>query len=196
MERPIDRKNRVVEYNSVIACRIVELIDFVCDYGVRLERAESVGETRRNEDLLTTRDRELNRSPSAIGRRIHPQIDHHIEYATRQNANQLRLRRRWALKMEAADRTSLAGKRLIVLYETRSDAEIGQGFLIICLDEITPGVGNHPRSKEDHARKRLAENIQARDMTANFGNTRVERFENSYMSANSSAQIASSGITY
>lgn len=97
----------------------------VGDHGVRLERAEAVGETHRDQKLFAARGRQFRRYMLAVSRRAAAKVDRDVENAAGEHVHQLRLRDRRKLEMQAAHRAD--GPRLGQIVLTEIDRDAGRG---------------------------------------------------------------------
>ena len=104
-----------------MGCRVGR-VDLVKHFGVRLQRAEPVGEASRHQKLLAAAGRELGGDISAVMRRIAAQIDRDVEDAPTQHADELGLDERPHLEMQSAHGPRGARTGLVVLDEIRRDA--------------------------------------------------------------------------
>jgi hypothetical protein len=131
--------------------RRVVAVDLVGRLGLRLERAEAVGEAARNEDLLAVRGGERRGAPASEARGAPPQIDRDVEQGSPDRPYEFRLGRRRRLEMQPPDRSALHGMRLVILHEIGRDPKIAEDIGPVGLDEVAARVHPALRHDEQHA---------------------------------------------
>ena len=136
--RPVDCQRRIIPDQPALVFVGIIVIDLIDDFGVRFERAKSVREAPRNEHLFAALGRQPFRDPHSIGWCSHTQVDRHVKDAPAQYPNDLGLRERRKLEMQASDGAALCRERLIVLHERRCYSRFAKSALIESLNEVAP----------------------------------------------------------
>src|SRR5665213_2099797 len=113
--RPGDAEHGIVPAYATLMRRRIVVIDLVDNLGVRLQRAEAMGKSRRDEDLVPIPGAQHCCDMLTIRRRTGANIDGDIEERAAQHAQKLRLGEGCDLKMETAHDAALARQRVIVL---------------------------------------------------------------------------------
>ena len=98
-DRPRNPQIRIGRIQSPIVGGRKDCVYFVANLSIRNQRAEAVGETCRNEKLLTAIGAELDRKMLAVTARRPTQIDDDVAYFAANNSNELCLLKRRCLEV-------------------------------------------------------------------------------------------------
>ena len=134
-DRPGHGDVRIVPANAAFVRRRVIRRHFIVHDDVVFQREKSVCKAGRNVKLMTGFSRQFRRNMLAEGRRATANIDRDIENSAAQHADQLGLRGRRRLEMQAAQRAGPFRVGLVVLDEAAIDAERAQPRFVKGLDE-------------------------------------------------------------
>src|SRR5262245_44338123 len=77
--RPGNVQARIVPDHTALGCWRIITVHLIGYLGVRLERAKTMSEALRHENLFTAFRADFLGHPLSIGRRFEPQINHNIE---------------------------------------------------------------------------------------------------------------------
>src|SRR5690606_35358536 len=131
----------------------IKIRNLVGDFGVRLERCETMQKARWDEKLRAVRRRQMRARMPAIGRRSLPHVDSDVDDGASENAHQLRLRARRGLIVKAAHRARPARERMIVLHEYFGDACLSKALGVERLAEKPARILKSLRRDEENALK-------------------------------------------
>jgi len=128
-------------------------VHLVKNFGVRLQSAESMRKTLRNEQLATVLRAE--RCTKALSIRIGsaPDIDGDVENRSSQHPHELRLGKWRDLKMQAPNCANLARKRLVVLNKIARDADLLESPPAVSLTKMASTVCKAVRNDKQYAFK-------------------------------------------
>src|SRR5260370_7959502 len=123
---PLDAQAGVGPMDAAVVLGGIHVVDLIEDYAVGLQRTKAVGEPCRDQELLSRRLAQLDCQMLAVTSGRAPQIHDDIEDPPSQNANQLGLRERRNLEVQAADGSGGARPRLVILDQFVTDPRRAQ----------------------------------------------------------------------
>src|ERR1051325_3107970 len=129
LDRPGDGKGGVVPPKPPVMLGRIVAVHLVDDLGIGLERAEPVGKSLGNKELVAFLGAEHEPDMMPVGWRAVPEIDRDIEDRTGRDAHQLCLWLRRDLKMQAAYNAAISREREVFLDERPRDPVLPQQIL-------------------------------------------------------------------
>src|SRR5690348_4907484 len=129
LDRPGDGKGGIVPLEPPVVLRRIIPVHLVDDLGIGLERAEPVGKSLGNEELVAFIRAEHEPDMMPVGWRAVPDMDRDIKHRTGRDAHQLRLWLRRDPKMETAYNPAIGREREVVLDECASDPLLPQQLI-------------------------------------------------------------------
>src|SRR6056297_795365 len=151
---PIHADIRVVERDCPVAFGRIGGRAFIDDLGLWHARHEPMREPDRHQKLSTVLKAELGAHPLAEGRAAFADVDRHIEKRAAPAPNQLGLRMRRRLKMQAAYRARPPRERMIVLHKVDFDPVRGQCCTVPAFAEKAARIAVPRGCENKHAVKR------------------------------------------
>jgi len=139
---PIDSQIRVVQQQSAIRFRMIEVIAFVGEDGLVAEHRETMCKALGDEELTLVILTQLHAVPLTEGGTVFAQIDSHIQDTADGAAHQFSLGVRRTLEMQTAHYT-VTGTRLVVLNELRVNARFAVTLLVVRLHKIPARIFVH-----------------------------------------------------
>src|SRR5438445_2078765 len=162
LDRPLDA--HAVPARADLVRAVVEVRALVFDFRHLAEHAETVRETRGNEDLPEVLLAQPVAHPLAEGRRAGPDVDGDVEDLSAHRAHQLPLRSR-SLRMQAAQRPPHRA-RVVVLHEVVGDAALAVARGMERLHEEAAGVAEDVRLDDQHPRQLRRQDLQGSPLEA------------------------------
>lgn len=148
IQLPVDSERRVDDGYAAVGLGTVAVVALVLEHGHVAQHGESVCETARDEELTVVVLGQKAAYMSAVCRRALTDVDGHVKHRASDAPHQLGLRVGRTLEMESAHHAPRRAG-LVVLHEVDMPHGFVEHFLVETLEEISAGVGEHPRHEDD-----------------------------------------------